>query len=214
MSRRGDNRISGFMLVEVLVSMIVVALALTTLSAAIVLSRRMEERTDSLKTAIEDAEAATVLLDLLFQNAFAGSNRLAGNWTMDEGGMAFLSIPPAGAGAYGLTRFELKVLKRAEDGESLVVTWRDPTQIIETVEPIIREATEIHLNYLGDFPSLLEAHWYERWGEGGTLPRAVRLTIERRPPGLSAELVFHLRRGQTDPCRIDPSLPGCRGGDG
>lgn len=212
MTGRGILTHGGFTLIEVLVSMVVVALVLTTLSVMVLLARNLDGRARSLATFVEEIDTVSALMDVLIRRGVVGGIIPPGSWPMEERGMAFLAVPPAGTGQLGLTRFELAVRSDERGRASLTVTWYDPREPVPIVEPVITAAA-IHFAYRGDDPSTGVETWLERWSDTGTFPRAVRLSIRREESGDPLELVFRTAARPSDPCPVDPSLEICRSAD-
>jgi prepilin-type N-terminal cleavage/methylation domain-containing protein len=209
MTDRGPRARAGFALIEVLVSIVVVALALTALSAMVLLARELDRRGRSLSAYVEDLDTTSAFMDALIRRAVAGGGTLPGTWTMDERRMAFLAAPPAGTGQFGLARFELAVRSDEQGRASLIVTWQNPDDPEPVVEPVIFAAAAINFAYRGVDPSTGGGAWREHWSDATAFPRAIRLTINREESDVPVELVFRTDAGAGDACPVDPSLDVC-----
>ncbi len=179
---------AGFTLIEVLISIVLLALILVSTQTALRFGQRSWESADDIGHDERDTAAIRYIEQLLAQTAplyereADGRNRVAFQGTKNA--IRFIAPSSVGGDGGGLYRFEISAESRAEGGQSLVLS----SVLYQPLEPsgvadrrvLIPEFENFSLRYLGRTKPNGEPTWVADWSRNDVLPNLVEVRFVTR----------------------------------
>ena len=195
------DRSRGFTLVELLVSLAVLALIALTMTAALRFVVRAVASTDQRREALEELTLGLSLLRGELQRA-EPLMRTVGrqSYVMFEGGpdrLRFVHVEPPYLAGSPYTAYEYSITPdagawRVDVRRAAIDPDAPDLAIVETADPrtVLRLTRAVQFTYWGSRRSRDPPRWYEEWPTGTVLPQAVRLAAAEAPgwPELVAQL--------------------------
>ena len=217
----GSDRRAGFTLVELLVSMVVLALVAVVMTGGLRFVLRAMSSTDSRREAMEELTLGLSVLRGELERAEplmvkSGKRELV----LFSGGpdrMRFANVEPPYLGGPPYLAYEYAVVP--DDGGIYRIELRraplDPAApdlaVVEAggARTVLRVGQELRFTYFGKLGERDEASWRESWPVGPKLPQAIRLAAGEDPAW--PELVVAMRVLAPWYCGVAdaPSSAGC-----
>lgn len=216
MHRPADHQ-SGFTLLELLVSLAILAMTAGIVVAGLGGAHRVWERGDLRQQAGEAVEGAEIVLRQRLENAFPatrydGSTPYA-DFTGTSDSIRFLSPSAASYGAGALRR---NTLLLAPDGSLTLSStndlWRNIPSVIRE-EILLRGVQSLDVAYFGEAPPDGAPRWRNIWRNRPAPPQLVRIRV-RFPPGDSRwwpDMIARPWSSVDTDCVQDPGSGRCRG---
>lgn len=211
------ERQSGFTLVEMLVSLVVLSMTAAMVAAGLGGAHRLWQRDSSRQQAAESVESAQTSLRTRIERAVPAT-RYDGrapyaDFLGTSDAFRFLSPP---AEAYGVGALRRNTLRLAVDGTLMLSStndlWRNaPSAVREEV--LMRGVQSVDIAYFGAFPSNGALQWQNTWQHRAKPPLLVRIRV-RFPPGDSRwwpDLIVKLWSTIDLDCAQDVATGRCRG---
>ena len=217
-----SKRQAGFTLVEVLVSLVVVAMAAVLLTIGIGriglelgLSQRGDARLDTIATAQFE-------LRQRIERTYPVKDPQTGN-TVDFSGteksLDFLGEAPGNVGPDALQRYRVKI---ARDGTltlyrlstlSTTANQREASTDGWQATPLVTGVHALGIRYFGPTPENTGNQWQPYWVHRATLPRLVRLTLDFNDGDARGwpDLVIRVHAAGSDNCDRDLRTDECKG---
>ena len=213
MSRSGED---GFTLVEMLVSLTLLAIAGLLLAEGFVSGRGVWARVEAHTVAGQDVSAAQGLLRARIEQLHPATRYVGSAPVVDVEGAAdrldFLSTPVGSAGLGEVRRQHLELTPRG--ALQLSATALQPTSAQTSDDDVLlRHVTGLQLSYFGAAPPDGARVWRSVWTQAGTPPELVRVRVGFAPGDRRTWPELIVRPGATvdSQCVLDPSNGGCRG---
>jgi general secretion pathway protein J len=217
------ERERGYTLIELLVSLAVMAMTAMLLVAGLGTGRNLWQRAEAQAVAGESIEAATRLLRDRIEASVAESRFDATppyvDIRGDEREFSFYAPAAQASPMAGLMRYRLRltpggtVTLFAVDAQSARVDPHAPSLVGWTATPLIGGVRALDLNYFGAGPPDNVRRWRTAWLERPNPPELVRVRIEfaagdpRRWPDLIIRPVATIGSA----CRFDSASGRCQG---
>jgi prepilin-type N-terminal cleavage/methylation domain-containing protein len=218
--RRPDRRLAGFTLVELLVSMAVLALVALTMMSGMRFVFRAFAHTDERRVALEELTLGLSVLRSEIERA-EPLFRKVGNrdFVLFEAGrdrVRFANAEPPYRSGLPYLAHEVAVITdssgyRIEVRRAPLDPARPDLAVLEQAEPrvLLRVPRSLQFTYYGKLKERDRPSWHEEWPRGQRLPQAVRLADGEEPgwPELVVPLMNQVPWycGTPDP----PSSAGC-----
>ena len=220
-TRRAD-RSHGFTLVELLVSLVVLALIALTMTAALRFVIRAVASTDQRREQLEELTLGLSFLRGELQRTEPMMRKVDGRQlVMFAGGpdrLRFVNVEPPYLAGSPYTAFEVAI--EPDAGAWRIAVRRaalDPAEpdlaVVETVEPrtVLRLTQPVQFSFWGRERPREPPAWHEQWPIGAFLPDAVRLAGGAEPGW--PELVVPLRIMAPWYCAAGGAAGGGQGGE-
>ncbi|WP_372501202.1 prepilin-type N-terminal cleavage/methylation domain-containing protein (plasmid) [Tistrella mobilis] len=199
---------AGFTLIEVLVTLVVTALALSLLTGLTLHVRHQQAAATARASAAEGLLAAARVLRAVVVSAVPDPHwqQMAAEGQSDHR-MIWLSPGPAVLALSSPVRITLDVTAEAM-GDRLTMAWTDPEDGASRREPLIEGAHSIRFAYF-DGPLGRPGSWRRDWPGGLSLPRGVLVRVEMAALGGPLDLVFRPTAEWPFSCRGLPQETRC-----
>lgn len=220
--QRCPDRSSGFTLVELLVSLVVLALIALTMTSALRFVIRAVASTDQRREQLEELTLGLSFLRGELQRTEPMMRKVEGRQlVMFAGGsdrLRFVNVEPPYLAGSPYTAFEIAI--EPDAGAWRIAVRRaalDPAEpdlaVVETVEPrtVLRLTRPVQFSFWGRERPREPPAWHEQWPIGAFLPDAVRLAGAVEPGW--PELVVPLRITAPWYCAAGGAAGGGQGGE-
>lgn len=180
----------GFTLLELLISLTILALFIPILFGGFSFGARVWERTER----AQDQQGLIVVRTFLkrqlqsaalpLMSAFYGG--AVKTFSGQENELLFVASLPQSAGAFGRGMYVLKMKTSKEELKSIIVLWRpefttteNSDHIYEVTETtLIENVRRLSISYFGFAHNSQSDVWTSSWPDGEQLPQLVRIEIE------------------------------------
>ncbi len=213
MRARGED---GFTLVEMLVSLTLLAIAGALLAEGFVSGRGVWARVEAHTVAGQDVSAAQGLLRAQIEQLHPATHYVSAAPVVDVAGgpdeLDFLA-PQIGAGSLSEVRRQHLELTAAGRLELSSTAFRpSPSDPVET-DVLLRRASSLELSYFGAGAPDGARVWRSSWDQSGAPPELIRIRIGFAPGDRRSWPELIARPGATvdSQCVLDPANGGCRG---
>ncbi len=212
MRTRGDD---GFTLVEMLVSLTLLAIAGVLLAEGFVSGRGVWARVEAHTVAGQDVSAAQGLLRARIEELHPATRYVSATPVVDVTGTAdhldFLA-PRIGAGSLGDVRRQHLKLTAGRLELSSIGLHAATSDTPET-DVLLRHAASLQLSYFGAAPPDGARAWRSAWSQSGAPPELIRVRVAFAPGDRRSWPELIARPGATvdSQCVLDPASGGCRG---
>jgi general secretion pathway protein J len=210
----------GFTLVELMISIALMALVTTMMAASLHVGigawRREQAGTDAAAEMLAAHDVLTRLLsqsEPVYASPLPSDPALAFDGTAQE--LRFVAPMRSGAGGSVLVRVLLKLDPAAQDGALLLAAESDlaepmPAEAMWPRDTILTHVSAVHLRYFGQAEAETAPAWHSGWRAQAVLPALIDIAANRkagRPPMdfTVAPLLTH-----SPACRYDRIGPTCR----
>jgi general secretion pathway protein J len=218
-----DNVERGFTLVELLVSLAVMAMTAMLLVTGLGTGRNLWQRAEAHAVAGESVEAAARLLRDRIEASVAESRFDASPPYVDMRGddheFSFYAPAAQAAPTAGMQRYRLRltpggtVTLFSTDAQSARIDSQMPSLVGWTATPLIGGVRALNLAYFGGGPPDNVRRWRTAWREQPAPPELVRVRIQFAPgdPRQWPDLIIRPVATVGSACRFDTAAGRCRG---
>ena len=213
---------AGFTLVELLVSLVLLAMTALLLLATMTTGHGLERRSAARMTAGESVAAAHLVLRDRIESIVPNVSIVPGGSVVDvngdENSLSFIA-PPAAAvqpappqrfrlmltRAGELTLFSIDPLSTRADPDAIsVVGWERM--------PLLGNVVRLDIAFFGAAPPDNQRRWRSGWRDRPTLPELVRIRVAFAPSDtrIWPDLIIHPAATVNGTCQIDRTARQCR----
>ncbi len=206
----------GFTLVEMLVSLTLLAIAGVLLAEGFASGRGVWARVEAHTVAGQDVAAAQGLLRARIEQMYPATRYVGATPVVDMAGAAdhldFLA-PQIGAGGLGEVRRQHLELTAAGRLELVTTGVRPAASDAGDTDVLLRHVTSLQLSYFGGAPPDGARVWRSGWAQSGAPPELIRIRLGFSPDDRRSWPELIARPGATvdSQCVLDPASGGCRG---
>lgn len=180
------ERDGGFTIIELLVSLVILAMLSLMVISGLGAGRRVWERMDDNALAIEQVEGAQTVLRDRIERMYGATRYDQAQPYADFRGLPnrlnFLAPPPEVARPQALRRYDLSL---SSNGDLLLSSWSDvaadPDHPAITTVTVLHGVQAIDLAYFGAVPPDPTPRWRSSWDHVAAPPRLVRLRLAFAP---------------------------------
>lgn len=180
------DRDAGFTIIELLVSLVILAMLSLMIIMGLGAGRRVWERMDDSALAIEQVEGAQTLLRDRIERMYGATRFDAATPYADFRGLPnrlnFLAPPPEVSRPQALYRYDLSL---TADGDLLLSSWSDiaadPDHPAITTVVVLRHVAGIDIGYYGAAAPDNTPRWRSSWDHQAAPPRLVRVRLAFAP---------------------------------
>ncbi|MFA5949756.1 MAG: prepilin-type N-terminal cleavage/methylation domain-containing protein [Hyphomicrobium sp.] len=202
---------AGFSLLEVLVSLVLIALIVCMMPGTVRLAHRALQIADGLERISSDA-AALDLVERRLSEAMpiyehSADGLLAVAFKGDAHSLTFVAPMVTETAESGLYLFAFGALPTADNNEAIALSWQpfrakpDPRERPPSVEQriLVRRIRDFSLRYLGAGSPDKDADWLDTWKQSDGLPTLIEINYSpdhAGAPSRSRRVELHLRAKQ------------------
>jgi general secretion pathway protein J len=210
------HRDAGYTMIEMMVSLVILASVFLMIISGIGTTRRVWERSDAKAASIDAVVGAETLLRTKLTNAFPQTKFDASAPYVDFIGAndkaQFLSYASGGEGRQALRRFALFV----DDQNNLVLSSISDVAA-KTVAPnnlvLMKGVESVSIAYYGPLANGTGTGWQPTWESRPRLPDLIRVQVEypQDDQRVWPELIVHPSATTDSLCVLDTRMAKCRG---
>lgn len=173
---------AGLTIVELLVSLVILAMISLMIVAGVSTGRRVWERLDERAVAVESVEGAQTMLRARIERAYGATRFDQAQPYADFSGQTtrldFLAEPTELERPQALRRYDLAL---GVNGDLLLSSWSDvaadPDHPAITTQLVLKGVQGLELAYFGAAPPDLTPRWRPQWDHQPALPRLIRVRV-------------------------------------
>jgi len=218
MTRRAARREAGFTLIEMLVSLALLAMAAVLMLEGLGSGQRLWAGQTARTARGESVEAAQALLRVRIEKLRPITRFDAGATFADIDGtdrqLVFVAPPADAERPAAARRYRLALNDRGDLVLGSALSQVDAgADAVYADRVLLREVGGLDISYYGPDPKGGAPRWWSDWTRRETPPESVKIKLTFRPsdPRVWPELIIHPAATVDTLCFIDPATASCRG---